>query len=57
MKGVRFVVVLLLIATAVSVVGLLTLSLVMGQEPSVPDRATLVLRPSGDIPEVLPDVV
>jgi protease-4 len=30
---------------------------VMGQEPAVPDRATLVLRPSGDIPEILPDVI
>ncbi len=57
MKGVRFVVVFLLIATAVSVVGMLMLYVLMGQEPSVPDRATLVLRPSGDIPEVLPDVI
>jgi protease-4 len=56
-KGVRFVVVFLLIATAVSVVGMLMLYGLMGQEPSVPDRATLVLRPSGDIPEVLPDVI
>jgi protease-4 len=56
-KGVRFVVVFLLIATAVSVVGMLMLYVLMGQEPSVPDRATLVLRPSGDIPEVLPDVI
>ena len=57
MKGVRFVVVFLLIATVVSVVGMLMLYALMGQEPSVPDRATLVLRPSGDIPEVLPDVI
>ena len=47
----------LLIATAVSVVGMLMLYVLMGQEPSVPNRATLVLRPSGDIPEVLPDVI
>ena len=57
MKGVRFVVIFLLIATAVSVVGMLMLYVLMGQEPSVPNRATLVLRPSGDIPEVLPDVI
>jgi protease-4 len=56
-KGVRFVVVFLLIATVVSVIGMLMLYAMVGQEPSVPDRATLVLRPSGDIPEVLPDVI
>ncbi len=36
---------------------MLLLYLLVGQEPQVPDRATLVLRPSGDIPEVLPDVI
>src|SRR5687768_3256919 len=36
---------------------MLMLYAMVGQEPSVPDRATLVLRPSGDIPEVLPDVI
>jgi len=56
-KGVRFVVIFLLIATAVSVLGMLMLYVLMGQEPSVPNRATLVLRPSGDIPEVLPDLI
>jgi protease-4 len=56
-KGVRFVVIFLLIATAVSVIGMLMLYVLMGQEPSVPNRATLVLRPSGDIPEVLPDLI
>ena len=57
MKGLRFVVGFLLIATVVSVVAMLMLYLAVGQEPSVPNRATLVLRPSGDIPEVLPDVI
>ena len=47
----------LLFATAVSVVAMLMLYLVVGQEPSVPNRATLVLRPAGDIPEILPDVI
>ena len=36
---------------------MLLLYLLVGSEPDVPERATLVLRPSGDIPEVLPDVV
>ncbi len=57
MKGLRFVVGFLLLATVVSVIAMLLLYVTMGQEPSVPDRATLVLRPSGDIPEVLPDVI
>jgi protease-4 len=55
-KGLRFVLGFLLLATVVSVVAMLLLYLAVGQEPSVPDRATLVLRPAGDIPEILPDV-
>lgn len=47
----------LLAATIVSVAAMLLLVLLVGTEPDVPERATLVLRPSGDIPEVLPDVV
>ncbi|HEX4915462.1 MAG TPA: signal peptide peptidase SppA [Vicinamibacterales bacterium] len=57
MKGLRFVVGFLLVAAAISVVAMLMLYLVVGQEPAVPNRATLVLRPSGDIPEILPDVI
>lgn len=57
MKGVRFVVGFLVIATLVSVVAMLLLYVMVGQEPDVPERATLVLRPSGDIPEVLPQVI
>ncbi len=57
MKGVRFVVGFLLIATMVSVVAMLLLYVMVGREPEVPDRATLVLRPSGDMPEVLPQVI
>jgi protease IV len=56
-KGLRFVLGFLLFATALSVVAMLLLYLAVGQEPSVPDRATLVLRPAGDIPEILPDVI
>ena len=57
MKGLRFVLGFLLIATVVSVVAMLMLYLAVGQEPSVANRTTLVLRPSGDIPEVLPNVI
>ena len=57
MKGLRFVLGFLLVATVLSVVAMLMLYLVVGQEPSVPNRATLVLRPAGDIPEILPDVI
>ena len=57
MKGVRFVVGFLLIAIMVSVVAMLLLYMMVGREPDVPSRATLVLRPSGDIPEVLPQVI
>jgi protease-4 len=41
----------------VSVVAMLLLYVMVGREPDVPERATLVLRPSGDIPEVLPQVI
>ena len=57
MKGVRFVVTVLLVATAFSVLAMLVLYVLVGTGPRVPDGATLVLRPSGDIPEVLPDVI
>jgi protease IV len=56
-KGLRFVLGFLLLATALSVMAMLVLYLAVGQEPSVPDHATLVLRPAGDIPEILPDVI
>jgi protease IV len=56
-KGVRFVFGFLLFATAASVAAMLLLYLMVGSEPDVPERATLVLRPAGDIPEVLPDVI
>ena len=57
MKGFRFVVGFLVVATVLSVMAMLLLYMMVGREPAVPDRATLVLRPSGDIPEVLPEVV
>lgn len=35
---------------------MLLLYLLVGQEPAVPSQATLVLKPSGDLPEVLPEL-
>ena len=55
MKGLRFVIGFLLIATVISVVAMALLYVVVSQEPNVPAGATLVLRPSGDLPEVAPD--
>ena len=56
MKGLRFVVVFLLVAAIVSVGAMLLLYTLVAHEPAVPARATLVLTPSGDLPEVLPDL-
>lgn len=36
---------------------MLLLFFAVGTEPEVPSQATLILRPAGDLPEVLPDVV
>ncbi len=36
---------------------MLLLYAVVSQEPGVPSRATLVVSPSGDLPEVMPDLV
>lgn len=56
-RGARFVFGFLLVATLASAAAMLLLYLAVGAEPDVPDRAALILRPSGDLPEVLPDVV
>ena len=55
MKGLRFVIVFLIVATVLSVGAMLLLYVVASQEPRVPSNATLVIKPSGDLPEVLPD--
>ena len=55
MKGLRFVIGFLLVATVISVGAMLLLYVVVAPGAGVPARATLVLRPSGDLPEVLPD--
>jgi protease-4 len=54
-KGLRFVVGFLIVATAISIGAMLLLYLIVSQEPDVPSHATLVLAPSGDIPEIVPD--
>jgi protease-4 len=56
-KGVRFVIGFLLIATLISVGAMLLLYFVVAQEPAVPAHATLVLKPAGDLPEVQPEFV
>jgi protease-4 len=56
-KGLRFVIGFLLIATVISVGAMLLLYFVVAQEPDVPSHATLVLTPSGDLPEVQPQFV
>ena len=55
-RGVRFVFGFLLVATLASAAAMVVLYLAVGAEPDVPPRAALVLRPAGDLPEVLPDV-
>jgi protease-4 len=52
-----FVFVFLFVATLVSAAAMLILYVAVGQEPAVPARATLVLSPAGDLPEVLPNLV
>lgn len=54
-KGLRFVIGFLIVATVISVGAMLLLYALIGREPSVPAHATLVLSPSGDLPEVMPD--
>ena len=47
----------LVVATVLSVAAMLLLYVVVSQEPSVPSHATLVLSPSGDLPEVQPELL
>ena len=47
----------LIVATLASAAAMVMLFFMVGAEPAVPARATLVLSPSGDLPEVLPEVV
>ena len=54
-KGLRFVIGFLVVATIISVGAMLLLYVLVAQEPDVPSHATLVLKPGGDLPEVLSD--
>jgi protease IV len=56
-RGVGLVLTLIGMAVLVSIAGILLLCLIMSRGPSVPDRATLVLRPGGALHEVVPNDV
>ncbi len=56
-RPVRLVLGLLLFAVFASMAGTAVLYLMMGRSPSLPQRATLTLRPSGDLQETAPEVV
>ena len=50
-RPVRLVLGLLLFAVFASMAGMAVIYLMVGRSPSLPQRATLTLRPSGDLPE------
>ena len=56
-RGIRVVFTLIGLAVFVSVAAMLLLYVAVSRGPQVPDGATLVLRPGGDLQEVLPDDV
>jgi protease-4 len=56
-RGVRFVLTFLGLAVFVSVAGIVLLYLLVSRGPSVPASATLVLRPGGELQEIVPDDV
>ena len=56
-RPVRLVLGLLLFAVFASMAGMAVIYLMVGRSPSLPQRATLTLRPSGDLPETAPEVV
>ena len=56
-RFVRFVLIFLIVAMVAMVAASVGLYFAVGQQPAVPAHATLVLRPGGDLPEVLPEVV
>lgn len=57
MKGLRFVIGFLAIATVLSVAAMLLLYVAVSQEPDVPANATLVISPAGELPEIAPDLL
>lgn len=56
-RGVALVLVLVGVAVLVSVAGSVFLYLLLSREPTVPDRATLVLRLGGELQEVPPEAL
>src|SRR5262245_50919806 len=57
-RGVRFVLIFIGAAVVVSMGGIVLMYLAVARGPRVPESATLVLRPGGDLQEVVPyDVV
>jgi protease-4 len=54
-RAVGIVLTLMAVAVVASIAGLLLIVAVVSRAPSVPDSATLVLKPAGDLPEIAPD--
>ena len=48
---------LLLVATFISVAVMTLMYLALGRSPTIASSSTLVLRPSGDLPELIPEVI
>ena len=56
-RGVRFVLVFIGVAVFVSLAGVVLMFLLLSGGPAVPSAATLVMRPGGDLQEIIPDDV
>jgi protease-4 len=56
-RGARFVLVFIGFAVFVSIAAVVLMYLLLSRGPSVPSAATLVLRPGGELQEVVPDDV
>ena len=56
-RGVRIVLTLIGVAVLVSIAGVLLLYLIVSRGPAVPQAATLVLRPGGQLTETVPNDV
>ena len=56
-RGVRLVISLISLAMVVSMAAVVLMFFAASRGPSVPSSATLVLKPGGDLPEVMPDDV
>jgi protease-4 len=56
-RGVGFVLAFIGLAVLVSIAGITAMYVAVSRAPSVPSSATLVLRPGGDLQEIVPDDV